>query len=57
MTKVYDAQQQWAIANKTFTAGLPDSELLEVEEGKRCPSRPRDSSHANAPTTRNVGVS
>jgi hypothetical protein len=31
MTKVYDAQQQWSIANKTFTAGLPGKELLEIE--------------------------
>jgi hypothetical protein len=32
MAKVYDAQQQWAIKNKTFTAGLPDSDLDEIED-------------------------
>jgi hypothetical protein len=35
MVKVYDAQQQWAVNNRTFTAGIPDSDLLEVEDGKK----------------------
>jgi hypothetical protein len=35
MTKVYDAQQRQAINNEIFTAGLPESELLEVESGKK----------------------
>jgi hypothetical protein len=33
--KVYNAQQQWAIKNQTFAAGIPEGELDEVEDQKK----------------------